>query len=524
MIIHLVSFHFYDYYTIEVDRVRAVVLQFNYELGSSMSYTYLLRDTAPHVDRYYAYKGIKMDIKQWKQKNNRAKGYTHFDERVNVQKVWSYISSPSKVAKHGFYPLIHTQIVFNKYKNGYGVKPKTRDIAYSAHIDRLILSYYAYQLNHLYNEHAISIGINKNAIAYRDILGKSNIEFSKDAFDFLKSCNQATVMVGDFTDFFGSLEHTYLKSQMLKLLNVDRLSDDWYSIYKYVTNYVWWELESLLKIGGFKNNEKGIKSFNAQKRAISLSDFKKYKKSKEYKKSNWYKNETGKGIPQGTAISALLSNVYMMDFDVEISRLVDSIGGFYNRYSDDFIIILPNIDGKEFEEIYQSIATIIATIPKLDLQKDKTQIYEYDGTNLTNINDVVFEQGKKNKDVLDYLGFIFDGKNVRFRDKTLTKYYYRMYRKTKAIIRRNGYTKHGNRISNTELYKRFSIRGVQGKYKYSEEDSEGIRNFLTYILRAEKVYYDEEAILKFRKRHMSKIRKELKKINYKKPKYIKVLK
>lgn len=343
-----------------------------------------------------------MDIKQWKQKNNRAKGYTHFDERVNVQKVWSYISSPSKVAKHGFYPLIHTKIVFNKYKNGDGKDTKTRDIAYSAHIDRLILSYYAYQLNHLYNEHAISIGINKNAIAYRDILGKSNIEFSKDAFDFLKSCNQATVMVGDFTDFFGSLEHTYLKSQMLKLLNVGKLSDDWYSIYKYVTNYVWWELESLLKIGGFKNNQKGIKAFNAQKRAISLSDFKKYKKSKEYRKSNWYKNETGKGIPQGTAISALLSNVYMMDFDVEISRLVDSIGGFYNRYSDDFIIILPNIDGEEFDEVYRSIATIIATIPKLDLQKDKTQIYKYDGTNLTNINDVVFEQGKKNKDVLDY--------------------------------------------------------------------------------------------------------------------------
>lgn len=447
-----------------------------------------------------------MEIEQWKYKNSRAKGYTHFDERVNVQKVWSYINDPSKVGSHGYYPLIHTQIIFNKYKNGFGIKPKKRDIAYSAHIDRLILSYYAYQLNMLYNTQAISTGINESAIAYRDILGKSNIEFSRDAFDYLKNCSQAIIIVGDFTDFFGSLDHFFLKKQILKLLEVDRLPDDWYGIYKYVTSYVWWELESLLNIGGFTNDRKGIKEFNSQKRAISFNDFKKYKKE------NLYINKSEKGIPQGTAISALLSNVYMMDFDIDISRLITEVGGFYNRYSDDFIVILPNMDGKEFEEIYQSISLIISSVPNIELQEEKTQVYEYDGKNLSNINDVVFEQGKKSKDVLDYLGFTFDGKNIRFRDKTLTKYYYKMYRKVKSILRRNGYTKYATRISNTELYKRFSVRGVQGRYKHSGDEPDSIRNFLTYVLRAEKVYHDEIDILKFRKRHMGKIKKQLKKI------------
>ena len=82
------------------------------------------------------------------------------------------------------------------------IKSKKREVAYSAHIDRLILSYYALQLNDLYNQHVKSIGINENAIAYRNILGKSNIEFSKDAFDFIKDCDQAIIIVGDFTDFW----------------------------------------------------------------------------------------------------------------------------------------------------------------------------------------------------------------------------------------------------------------------------------------------------------------------------------
>ena len=37
--------------------------------------------------------------------------------------------------------------------------------------------------------------------------------------------------------------------------------------------------------------------------------------------------------------------------------------------------------------------------------------------------------GEELNKTLDYLGFSFDGRKVRIRDKTITKYYYRMYRK-----------------------------------------------------------------------------------------------
>lgn len=450
-----------------------------------------------------------MELNDWKQKNNKAKGYVHFDERVNVRNVWSYISNPEKVARHGYYPLIHTQIIFDKFdKNSPSyTKMKIRDIAYSAHIDRLILSYYAFKLNNIYNEYVTQTKIDTNVIAYRDSTGKSNIEYSKDAFDFIKQTNQATIIVGDFTDFFGSLDHKYLKEKMLKLLQCDHLSDDWFGIFKYVTRYVSWELDSLLELNGYVNNSDGIKKFNSQQKALSKEQFKKHKKE------NLFSNKNDYGIPQGTAISALLSNVYMIEFDSALADLVKRCGGFYNRYSDDFIIVFPNKDGIEFQVIYKSISAIINEIPNLDLQQEKTQVYEYENNNISNINDLVFDSGKKEKDILDYLGFTFDGQKVRFRDKTLTKYYYKLYRKTKGIIRNNAKTKYGNRISNTELYKRFSIRGVQGKFKHKNEEEEKIRNFLSYVLRAEQVYCNEAEILKFRKRHLSKIRKQLKKIN-----------
>ena len=56
------------------------------------------------------------------------------------------------------------------------------------------------------------------------------------------------------------------------------------------------------------------------------------------------KNPNSYGIPQGSPISALLANVYMLDIDKKIYEIVTGHNGMYMRYSDDFIIILPDIE------------------------------------------------------------------------------------------------------------------------------------------------------------------------------------
>lgn len=43
-----------------------------------------------------------------------TKRYLHFDHRVGIENAESYVTSPSRVAKHGFLPLIHYVASFEK--------------------------------------------------------------------------------------------------------------------------------------------------------------------------------------------------------------------------------------------------------------------------------------------------------------------------------------------------------------------------------------------------------------------------
>ena len=47
-------------------------------------------------------------------------------------------------------------------------------------------------------------------------------------------------------------------------------------------------------------------------------------------------------IPQGTPISALAANIAMIDFDIEMVREINALGGSYRRYSDDILVVVPS--------------------------------------------------------------------------------------------------------------------------------------------------------------------------------------
>ena len=62
------------------------------------------------------------------------------------------------------------------------------------------------------------------------------------------------------------------------------------------------------------------------------------------KNQHYNKEKIQVGIPQGLPISAVLANLYLLDFDKNIlDKVVKGKGGFYRRYSDD-IIIIANVD------------------------------------------------------------------------------------------------------------------------------------------------------------------------------------
>lgn len=445
-----------------------------------------------------------MEIQEWKEKNKQARKYAHFDEKVSLEKIWDYISKPNNVSKHGFYPFIHYSKTFNKYKKCQGkgeIKEKTRELCYSAHTDRYIYSYYGYLINQAYNEYMKTHGMDMVAVAYRDNLKKNNIHFAKVAFDYIRKFEECYVIIGDFTHFFDSLQHDYLKKRLCNVLGEEYLPEDYYAVFKNITKYSIWELVDILELNGLNDTEDDIKRLNGKRRALDLIEFKK-------NKSKFIKPHNEKfGIPQGSAISAALANVYMILADETLNEIAKTNSGLYMRYSDDFIVVLPEIGREDFKRIFNQIISEINAVPKLDLQAEKTQIFQYENMKLTSCNNLFLDNIENGKNVIDYLGFSFDGKEITIRDKTITKYYYRLYRKLNTIVKSGGYTSSGKRISCNNVYEKYSKKGARLK----DRDGNIKGNFITYVQRAQKVF-GEESIDKKTKNHMAKIRKRLKQV------------
>ena len=420
------------------------------------------------------------------------KSYAHFDLRTNIGKQRNYISNPCKVATHGFYPFIHYEMKMVKFSKENGTKCKPRDICYAAHIDRCIYQYYSFMLNELYNRRVWDDGLSDVAVAYRTNLHKSNIHFSKTAFDFIKALGNCYIMIGDFTHFFDNLDHRYLKKQWCSLLNLEYLPDDHYNVFKNITSYSKWELTDLLSLNNLENNRLGRKTLNQQPRVLTPMQFK-------ANRSHITKNKSLYGIPQGSPLSAVLANVYMLEVDKLINDTVTALGGIYMRYSDDFIIILPSNSKDDVETTFSHIQSILNSAPRLTLEPSKTQYFHYTNGVLVNCGKRFHEDANEHNSSINFLGFSFNGQNVTIRAKTISKYYYRMYRKARNIAKAGGYTQKGNHVRCKNLYRCYSERGANGKPG----------NFLTYVSRAEKEYGSAELITQHTKRHMQKIRKAL---------------
>ena len=417
--------------------------------------------------------------------HNDTKPYAHFDLRVSLSmpSIRKYVMDRTKIVTHSFYPFIH----FEKKNSRYGKKgpKKPRELYYCSHLDRCVYQRYAFLLNYQYSIWACENNIDDVAIAYRDNLGKNNIDFAKDAFDAIRSFPQCFILVGDFTNFFDNLEHQYLKKMMCEVLGVERLPQDYFSVFKNITRFSSWDWKDIVKAAGENIAERGVrKKINSKETVLTKEQFQKNKKDIK-------KNISGVGVPQGSPISAVLSNIYMIKFDKDIKRYVICKGGIYMRYSDDFIIVLPYERDAEIADFTSYIFSYVESMKGLiDLQKEKTSCYTYK-------DEVIYEGDQPSS--INYLGFLFDGKNIRIRPRAITKYYYRMRRKAHTIGRSNWISSKGRRISAKELY---SI--------YSRNDEK--QTFIDYARKAKGILKlnDQEAnaLIKHHKRKIAMAIKE----------------
>ncbi|WP_164506457.1 reverse transcriptase/maturase family protein [Levilactobacillus yonginensis] len=362
-----------------------------------------------------------------------SKEYRHFDHKISENEKKKLLGNgkksfcnPNFVKRYRQLPFIKFDMVFNKFgrndKHEGQLTPKARHISLASHHESLLLKYYSVMLGYCYERSIEENGIAEVPLAYRR--GFDNIHGAKSVFDFLWQTGNSWIIKGDFHAFFDCLDHRILMKQVKRVLYGDercKMSDDWYAVIKSITKYRSVSKGQLVQTPGINTHGTSYVS--------NLKEFGKLIKKGKLRLSSV--NE--KGIPQGTAISAILANVYMIGFDEWVNKLVQRYGGIYKRYSDDFVVVIPQktCDIARVKQLKDSIIHRSNDQLKLTINPRKTKLLEY-----SKENGHVYDLGSRKVKNFDYLGFEFTGRAVYLRAKTIYKFHYRG-KKAVYMIARN---------------------------------------------------------------------------------------
>lgn len=172
-------------------------------------------------------------------------------------------------------------------------------------------------------------------------------------------------------------------------------------------------------------------------------------------------------------MSAFLANLYMFEFDRTIQNLMNQNDGYYFRYCDDILCILP-LD-KDFKLEDTIVCELDKIKLKLNAKKTETAIFR---TSIT---------GEFSSDrPIQYLGFLFDGKRKLIRTPSLSRYRRnakKAIRLAKATMKKYNMERGNLGISPRVLYR---------KKLYKKYFHTGRTNFIRYGFRASEIMQSKE--------------------------------
>lgn len=433
---------------------------------------------------------------------NRQKNYLHFDYPMQPQKIYNYVTNPKNIEKHAFYPFIHFELKSRKIKKDrtkiirvrgkkdrYAIvkcEPKIRPIKYSSHIDGHIYAYYAALLTPNYEKLLEESNLSDSVLAFRKLPNSpNNIHFAKKVFEEIKVRQNCVALCFDIKSFFDELDHQILKKAWLKVLNVNFLPRDHYQVYKSLTKFSYVNKKDVYNALELSVN----KNHKDLKRLCSSHDF----RNKIRKNNLIIKEDKTKGIPQGSAISAFLSNIYMLDFDKNIKNYLSKLNASYYRYCDDILIICDSDLGMKIAlESEKRIKQL-----KVQIHPDKTKrVYFQDGLH-------IYDKPHMSRESLQYLGFTYDGKKILLRDTGLAQYHHKA---SKAIRMTNKkFLKiNESRIKRDDLPLQLNKKHIYRRFSYI-----GKRNYISYALKAAKIM-NEPSINKQIKSHWKRLQAKIK--------------
>ena len=399
------------------------------------------------MDRNYLYEQWLVDQKGRARKKRRhskpfigERGYPHLDNKLFYPKVGNdaahaallaeTVTNPEKLKHHPFLPFIKNGKRQRKYRqppHDYvhssvrGQRDqkkfpyiKNRPIMFAGHKDASIFSYFGYCLEQLYESELTGRDLQGNVIAYRSIDGKSNVDFAKDGFLELKARTEFDCIMVDVKSFFDTIDHKLLLGRWNTLIPGGfKANPDHKIIYDRITSYRYLDFnESVQILRGARR-----KYVFREKGCLKLCKLADYNK---YLKKTVRENKSGTGIPQGSPISGILANIYLLDFDQAMRKLIVDTGGLYQRYSDDIFIVCGRGKGPK---IYNNLKAMLA-VEKLKLGTAKTEAFRKDPSHegLQNITVELEAAGKTTRREAQYLGFHFNGQHIVLRPSTLAKH------------------------------------------------------------------------------------------------------
>jgi len=426
---------------------------------------------------------------------------------MSAKDATSLATNPERVATHTFYPFVRYVQGWTRFaeKGAHG-KRKDRPIRYAARGDAYIFAYYRHLLSEPYEAALKAYGLENNILAYRRIRepsgtgGKCNIHFARDAFLKIRELGNCCVIALDISSFFENLDHTKLYEFWSRMVGKKKLPPDHLRVFLAVTKYAVVDKHKVYeRLGHF-----GPKRKTKSRKVISgyLTPFAKMPTQlctgKTFRqkiaggngtKSLIEKNFKPYGIPQGSPISDLLANLYLLDFDRIVADWAKNIGGDYYRYSDDILFIIPG-DRSIGLALMAKVQYLIKTFgSKLEIKESKSSIIEFEVSGDHQKFKLV--KGTQGKNGLEYLGFRFDGHYAYIRDSTLSNLYRKVVRSARreAIALAKRYT-NKSAVQLTAIYDYDRLIKRFGRVENFGEIHDDYKNwtFWTYARRAATVF------------------------------------